>query len=144
MHMFLLVSMYHQIFCGGAITALWFVKHVLCTQWWWTATVFNSAGPGPEVRVLSRLWPHDFPAGEGFVQQEDRTLPFLASQVRPSLAEITKYWACAVCFLFFFVCFLTDEHISIAGQKSTWHLWVCVSVWFWRPTAGETFGTSSS
>lgn len=63
---------------------------LLCTQWSWTAAILNPAGSGPEVRVLPRLWPHHFPAREGFVQQKDRTLPVLASQVRHSLAERNK------------------------------------------------------
>lgn len=63
---------------------------LLGTQWWWTAAIFNPAGSGPEVWVLLRMWPHYFPAREGFVQQKYRTLPVLASQVRPSLAERNK------------------------------------------------------
>lgn len=99
------------------LTAQWFLKHFLCTQWWRTATVFNPAGPGLEVRVLSRLWPHHFPAREGFVQQENRTLSILASQVRHSLAEITRSWASAGFFFVFDwrICVYCRSEIHVAS-----------------------------
>lgn len=53
----------------------------VCSQWWRASAVSDPAGPGVEVRVLSGLRPHHLPAGEGSVQQQDRTLSILASQV---------------------------------------------------------------
>lgn len=91
-----------------------------CTQWWWTFTVPHSAGPGLEVWILPGLWPHYLPARESIVQQENRTLPILASKVGLEKGKGTirrkKKNHCSI--LPFFACLTGNERFQVRNPRA--------------------------